>query len=234
MDIIEKILPFLAHFPRWLQIYFFAVLFQMLVLVFLGVLFSLRFTITSSQPTAVRAIAVGSEAPQSVSNAPPHDGLGSDAPGAPAKTPPKQHPGLRGASAARTSPSLRVSSVLENSGDFPVLKVSVVNASAGPIVLTAFDMQVLDYRPYASIPESHVLASIALIDVVLPFGTGVFPYKLDPPIMLAANDVVMISYRFHAEYAGKIIPPSRTGKYTIRLVLRTDNGLTSSTETVTF
>jgi hypothetical protein len=35
MDIIEKVLPFLVHFPRWLQFFFFAVFLQVLALVFL-------------------------------------------------------------------------------------------------------------------------------------------------------------------------------------------------------
>jgi hypothetical protein len=115
-----------------------------------------------------------------------------------------------------------------------VLNVTVVNASNDPIVLTGFDLRVLDYRPYASAPESHVLSPVALVDVTLPFGTGTFSHNLSSPIMVAAKDAATVSYRFHTEYRGKIISPAKTARYTIRLVLRGDVGLVGSTEVFTF
>jgi len=52
-----------------------------------------------------------------------------------------------------------------------------------------------------------------------PFRTGVFSYKLDPPILIAPRDAVIVAYRFHTEAEGKAILPSETAQYTIRLSL---------------
>jgi hypothetical protein len=237
MEMLEKVLPFLVHFPRWLQAYFFVVLLQILILVFLCFFFSFRFTLNANRPTTVKAVPVDTKAVQSQSKTPQFvdEHPVSKAPIVPShKAPLHQDRQTRRAPQDEAPRSLRVSSVLEEEAGFPVLKVSVVNASTSPIILTDFDMKVLDYRPYAAFPESHVLTPIAMVDVVLPFGTGIFSHKLDPPIMVAANDAVMVAYRFHVEYEGKTILPSHTAQYRVQLVLRADNGLTSSTDIVTF
>lgn len=223
MDTLIKILPFLARFPKWLQVFFFAVLFQILLLAFLSTVYAFRATIAQDQPTAVKAIVV----PQT-SGA--QGSFPQPVPSAPAV--PKKRPAH--VSKDTLSPSLRVSSVLKEVGGFPVMDVVILNASTGPVVLTEFDVNILQYDPYLSIPESRVLAPIALVDVVLPFGTGNFTHKLDPSILIAANDAVTIAFRFHTEYQGKSIRPSETAAYAVRLVLRADTGITGETDVVKF
>lgn len=208
MEILEKALPFLTQFPRWLQLFFFAVLLQALALLFLGTVYAFKAAATRAQPASIKAVAAEAQFQRRAS----------------------QSPGT--SAAVDPVPSGLQASVMPRSSDtdFPIRDVTVLNSSDKPHVLTAFDVVVVGYQPYASIPESRVLTPIALVDVQLPLGTGTFPHGLSRAILVAPNDAITMSFRFSVRYGRKPIPPRRVAGYTLRVVLRTQSGYGVSTQ----
>jgi hypothetical protein len=68
VDVLEKILPFLTSFPRWLQTFFFAVLVQVLLMVLLGTVYAFRSTVAKAQPVPLVAFPLNPEFTESPQN----------------------------------------------------------------------------------------------------------------------------------------------------------------------
>jgi hypothetical protein len=114
----------------------------------------------------------------------------------------------------------------------PIWKFTLMNRSSSSQVLNHLDCNVVEYHPYLPIPKTRVLDSIAVWDIELPCGEGDFTCSPDDPVLVAADDAVTISLRFHCTYQGKWISPRQTAGYTIQVRFVTDQDLVAASDCI--
>jgi hypothetical protein len=114
----------------------------------------------------------------------------------------------------------------------PIWNFTLINRSSSSQILNRVDCNVLEYHPYASIPQSRVLNSIVVWDIGLPYGEGSFSHTPTEPVLIAADDGTIISLRFHCIYQGKWISPKETAGYAMRIRFVSDQGLVAVSEQI--
>ena len=139
----------------------------------------------------------------------------------------------KGSSAPIVNTVLRIvkASNVENV-PLPIWKFTIMNRSNSSQVLNRVDCKVIEYHPFASIPKTRVLGSIAVWDVELPYGAGLVTHSPEDPVLVGADDGVTISLRFHCLYQGKWISPRETAAYTIQVQFVTDQNFVAASETI--
>lgn len=120
-------------------------------------------------------------------------------------------------------------STTEDKG-LPVIKFTIANRSGSSQVINRLEYDVVEYHPYAAIPQTRLLEPIVVWDVKLPHGEGSFDYLPSDPVLLANDDAVIISLRFHCTYEGKPISPKQTAGYKIRVRFISDQGLIAASQ----
>jgi len=113
---------------------------------------------------------------------------------------------------------------------FPVIKFTITNRSGSSQVINRLEYDIVEYMPYASIPQTRLLKPIVVWDIELPYGDGSFDYSPSYPVLLANDDAVSISLRFHCTYEGKSISPKQTAGYKIRVRFMSDQGLIAASQ----
>jgi len=114
--------------------------------------------------------------------------------------------------------------------EFPVVKFTIANRSGTSQVINRLEYDIVEYLPYAAIPQTRLLRPIVVWDIGLPYGEGSFEYIPSVPVLLANDDAVAISLRFHCTYQGKPISPRETAGYRIRVRFISDQGLIATSQ----
>jgi hypothetical protein len=120
----------------------------------------------------------------------------------------------------RTDPLFRiVSSSNTDEEPFPIWTFVVMNRHRSPQVIISVECDVIEYCPYASLPQTRVLKPLAVWDIDLHYGTGLADtYYPSDPILLAANDAGAIDIRFRCGNRS----PRAVGAYLVRIGFCTD------------
>jgi hypothetical protein len=210
------------------QIFFFAVLLQALALFFLMFVHSFMLAKTSQkepmqQIKIVPANQVVAErqssAPERQSSAPERQSSAPDI-------------GKRQSAEKVENEGFFVgNSVIVEQEPFPKINVVLINQTKLSQVVTGIKLIVVEYSPYASIPQPQILSSIAVIDFDLPYGTGSYDFNLETPLRIASDDALTLTFRLSVPYRGEKIPPKKVAGYKVKFLLRTATGLRAETET---
>jgi len=206
---LEKILPFLSGAPRWLQIVSLAVFVQVLAVTFLVAVYTLNSEHRKGQPRRVAAQVIRSDRSQE-----PRISTGSNVL--------FPEPALE--TFVPDTVGLEITATLEDIDGFPVSRVTLLNNTGKTQVVDKFVVDVRRYMPYASIPKTRVMETIAVVDVKLPLGKTRDTWQLARPVLIASGDAASFEFRFRCEYDGKPIEPSRVARYSIALRLETISG----------
>ncbi len=113
---------------------------------------------------------------------------------------------------------------------FPRYTFTLMNRSGVPQIINRLQCHVIEYQPFAAVPETRILSPLVVWDIILPFGAGSFDFVPDDPVYLAAKDAVRITLRFQCEYSGKPIEPKNAGIYMVQVTFLTDQHLSAVSE----
>ncbi len=117
-----------------------------------------------------------------------------------------------------------IHTVLNETNIFPVISFTLMNRAKESKVINSVTIDVIEYHPYMSIPQTRLLEPIAVWDIVLPFGSGRYTFAPATPLLIAQDDAATVDLRFFCEYEGKKIPPSETAVYILKIIFNTDQG----------
>lgn len=230
MDVVEKLAPFLAYAPRWLQVFCLVVFFQILLATFLLATYGIRHVRSEQDARSVRARLIASETPRGpdrdlreVPNEPGRTSSGDR----PDFRPEPVNDGLR--IPHDDTPGMLITATLQRRDELPAANVTIANNTGRTQVIHQFVVDVLKFLPALSIPRTRVLEKAAVIDVALPRGISHDTWQLDDPILLAAGDATTLVFRFRCGDDDKIVSPTAVGLYSLSIQLKTMEGAQART-----
>jgi hypothetical protein len=130
-------------------------------------------------------------------------------------------------------PSLKIISVTNDMvSGLPCKYFTLASYGIPRLIITECIVKITRFVPYASIPQTQEVPTLAIWDIVLPYKTGTFHYKPARPIQIG-DDAATIGVRLSSLYNDKKIDPDGSGVFQYTISFKTDLGITVTSEQFT-
>lgn len=95
----------------------------------------------------------------------------------------------------------------------PCKYFTILNSSGHSVIINKCAINILEYKPYTSIPETQVIKPLVIWDIILPYRKGNFEYIPTNTVLIANEEAGNVGIRFSCLYGDEKINPNTTALY---------------------